>query len=109
LAKMSDSERMNAFTMFYFGSSDVSSRAERPDSAAYCRTTLESGLKYRSCRAITAMKMVGGTRDTMSDWIWCVSNSNRPMLANLCRAKRHNQDIVTFSRVTKHNTLSFNS
>ena len=91
--------------VFYFGSSDVSSRAERPDSAAYWGATLESGLKYRSCRAIIAMKTVGGTRDTMSDWI-CVSNSNRPMLANLCRAKRHNQDIVTSSKVTKHNTLS---
>lgn len=106
---MSDSKRMNAFTVFYFGSSEVSSRAERPDSAAYWGATLESGLKYRSCRAITAMKTVGGTRDTMSDWAWFVSNSNRPMLANLCRAKRHNQDIVTSTKVTKHNTLSFNS
>jgi len=90
---MYDSKRMNAFTVFYFGSSEVSSRAERPDSAAYWGATLESGLKYRSCRAITAMKTVGGTRDTMSDRVCWVSNSNRPMLANLCRAKRHNQDI----------------
>ena len=68
--------------MSYFGSREA--RVGAPDSAAYSGVTLVSGLKYLSCRAITAMKTAGGTSDTTRDRSGLVSNLNRPMLENLC-------------------------
>ena len=77
--------------IFYFGSREERVRAEMPDSAAYWGVTLVSGLKYLSCRAITAMKKAGGTSDTARDCTGLVSNLNRPMLENLCTQQQiHN-------------------
>ena len=77
---------------FYFGSREERVRAEMPDSAAYWGVTLVSGLKYLSCRAITAMKTAGGTSDTTRDRTGLVSNLNRPMLENLCTQQQMYND-----------------